>query len=138
MQVQKFCSGASEPRAILNLEFATFVFARGLASSSNLFEQCLRLLQIARLKPLSEPPVNPSEQFTRFPHLALVAPEAGEAHGGAESAGATVHHRVAGFVVASWPIRHFPLVSCFGLIELSEWAWWRKDHAKARGWLLLR
>ena len=40
------------------------------------FQQRLRVLQIARLEPLSEPPVNRSQQFARFPHLALIAPEA--------------------------------------------------------------
>src|SRR5262249_36126530 len=44
-------------------------------------------LQIARVKPLGKPPVNRSKQFARFPHLALVAPEACEAHGGAEFPG---------------------------------------------------
>jgi hypothetical protein len=34
--------------------------------------------------PLSESPVNRSQQFARLLHLALVAPEAGEAHGGAK------------------------------------------------------
>jgi hypothetical protein len=40
-------------------------------------EQRLRFLQIARLKPLRKPPVNRSQQFARFAHLALVTPEAG-------------------------------------------------------------
>ena len=42
-----------------------------------------RLLQIARVEPLSEPPVNRSQQFARLPQLALVAPKACKAHGGA-------------------------------------------------------
>ena len=50
-------------------------------------EQRLRLLQIARLEPLRKPPVNRSEQFARLLHLALVAPETREAHGGAEFLG---------------------------------------------------
>jgi hypothetical protein len=41
--------------------------------------QRLRFLQIARVEPLSEPPVNRSQQFARLAHLALVAPEACEA-----------------------------------------------------------
>jgi hypothetical protein len=45
------------------------------------------LLQIARLKSLREPSVNRSQQFPRLLHLALVAPEAGEAHCGAEFPG---------------------------------------------------
>jgi hypothetical protein len=43
--------------------------------------QRLRLLQIAHVEPFSEPPVNRSKQFARLLHLALIAPEAGEAHG---------------------------------------------------------
>ena len=50
-------------------------------------KQRLRLLQIARVEPFSEPPVNRSQQFARLLHLALVAPEAREAHGGAEFPG---------------------------------------------------
>ena len=37
-------------------------------------EQFLGCPQIARVKPLREPPVNRSQQFARLPHLALVAP----------------------------------------------------------------
>ena len=47
-----------------------------------LLQQRLRLLQIARIEPLSEPPVNRSKQFARLLHLALVAPEACEPHRG--------------------------------------------------------
>ena len=36
---------------------------------------------------LSKPPINRRQQFARFAHLALVAPEACEAHGGAEFPG---------------------------------------------------
>src|SRR5262249_57760590 len=46
-------------------------------------EQRLRLLQIARIKPLREPPVHRSQQFARFPLLSLVAPEPSLAHRGA-------------------------------------------------------
>ena len=49
-----------------------------------LLQQRLRFLQIARVEALSEPAVNRSKQFARFLHLALVAPETREAHGGAE------------------------------------------------------
>src|SRR5262249_48015494 len=49
-----------------------------------LLQQPVRLFQIARVKPFSEPAVDRSQQFARFPHLALIAPEAREAHGGAE------------------------------------------------------
>ena len=48
-----------------------------------LLQQPLRVLQIARVEALSEPPVNRSKQLARFAHLALVAPEAGEARCGA-------------------------------------------------------
>ena len=38
-------------------------------------EQRLRLLQIARVEPLSEPAIDRTEQFAGLLHLALVAPE---------------------------------------------------------------
>ena len=50
-------------------------------------KQRLHLLQIARVEPLSEPPVHRSQQVARFAYLALVAPEACETHGGAEFPG---------------------------------------------------
>jgi hypothetical protein len=59
----------------------------GRRSCGQLLQQPLRLLQIARVKPLREPPVNRSQQFARFAHLALVAPEACEAYGSAEFPG---------------------------------------------------
>ena len=49
-----------------------------------LLQERLRLLQIARVKPLREPPVNRSQKFARLPHLTLVAPEAREAHRSAQ------------------------------------------------------
>ena len=52
-----------------------------------LLQQRLRFLQIARVEALRKPPVNRSQQFARLLHLALVAPEACEAHGGAEFPG---------------------------------------------------
>ncbi len=58
-----------------------------LASRCQSVQQRLRLLQIARVEPLSEPPVNRSQQFVCLLQLALVAPEAGEAHCGAEFPG---------------------------------------------------
>ena len=45
-------------------------------------QQRLSLLQVARIGAFGEPPVNGSEQFARLLHLALVAPEAGEAQCG--------------------------------------------------------
>ena len=56
-------------------------------SRGQLVQQRLCLLQIKRVEPLSEPPVNRSKQFRRLLHLALIAPESGEAHGGAEFPG---------------------------------------------------
>jgi hypothetical protein len=95
----------------------------GLARSGRqLLQEHLRLLQITRVKPFRKPPVNRSQQFARLLHLALVAPEASRRE----------------VALASWPIRHFPLASYLGLIETVKVAWWRTDHAKARGWLLLR
>jgi hypothetical protein len=44
-------------------------------------------LQIARVEPFSEPVVDPSEQFASLPRLALVTPEAYEAHCGAQFPG---------------------------------------------------
>jgi hypothetical protein len=63
-------------------------YARGPeVSRRQLLQKRLRLLQIARVEPFREPAVNRSEQFARLLHLALVAPEACEAHGGAEFPG---------------------------------------------------
>jgi hypothetical protein len=50
-------------------------------------QQRLRIHQIARVEPLRKPLVGRSQQFARLPHLALIAPEACEAHGGAEFPG---------------------------------------------------
>jgi hypothetical protein len=50
-------------------------------------QQRLGLFQIARVEPFREPPVNRSQQFARVLHLALRAPEACEAYGGAEFPG---------------------------------------------------
>ena len=58
-----------------------------MTPARQLLEQRLRLLQIARIKALSEPPVNRSQQFARLLRLTLVTPEAREAHGGAEFPG---------------------------------------------------
>jgi hypothetical protein len=51
-------------------------------SGRQLVEERLRLFQIARVKPLSEPPVNRSEQFASLLHLALIAPQLREARRG--------------------------------------------------------
>src|ERR1700722_8448141 len=49
-------------------------------SSSNAFAS----FKSRVFKPLRKPPVNRSEQFARLLHLALIAPEACEAHSGAK------------------------------------------------------
>ena len=56
-------------------------------SRRQLLQQRLRLFQIARVEPLSEPAVNRSQQFASLLRLALVAPEACEAHCGAKFPG---------------------------------------------------
>jgi hypothetical protein len=43
-------------------------------------QQRLRLLQIEPVEPLSEPAVHGSQEFLRLLHVALVTPEAREAH----------------------------------------------------------
>jgi hypothetical protein len=53
---------------------------RNWLSCVQLLQQRLRLFQIARVEPFCKPPVHRSEQFARFLHLALVAPEACEPH----------------------------------------------------------
>ena len=50
-------------------------------------EQRLRLLQIARVEPLSEPAIDRTEQFAGLLHLALVAPEPRNARSRAELPG---------------------------------------------------
>jgi hypothetical protein len=52
-------------------------------SGRQLVEERLRLFQIARVKPLSEPPVDGSKQFAGLLHLALIAPQLREARRGA-------------------------------------------------------
>jgi hypothetical protein len=49
-----------------------------------LLQQRLRFPQIARVEAFSEPAVNRSKQFASLLHLPLVAPEACEAHCGAQ------------------------------------------------------
>jgi hypothetical protein len=56
-------------------------------SRRQLLQQRLCLFQIERVEAFGKPAVNRSEQFARLLHLALVAPEACEAHGGAEFLG---------------------------------------------------
>src|SRR5262249_49181104 len=83
-------SVVSSAVAAIDLHFALSLLASSRsaapfeASRPQFHQQRLRLLQIARVKAFSEPPVHRSQQVVRFAHLALVAPEACEAHGGAE------------------------------------------------------
>jgi hypothetical protein len=56
-------------------------------SRRQLLQQRLRFLQITRVEPFREPPLNRTKQFARLLRLALVTPEAGEAHCGAEFRG---------------------------------------------------
>ena len=56
-------------------------------SDVQLIEQCLSLLQVARVEAFGKPAVDRSEQVASLLRLALVAPEAREAHGGAEFPG---------------------------------------------------
>jgi hypothetical protein len=71
---------------------------------AQLLQQRLRFLQIARLKPLREPPVNRSQQFTRLLHLALVAPEPTHAQSGANFPGLSTGRATTYEVVAVPPI----------------------------------
>jgi hypothetical protein len=59
---------------------------RGVVSlaAASVLQQRLRLLQIARVEAFGEPAVDGSKKFARLLHPALVAPEAREAHCGAQ------------------------------------------------------
>src|SRR6516225_2534273 len=57
------------------------------SGAANRYQQRLRFLQITRVKALREPRVNRSQQFARLLRLALVAPEACQAHRGAQFIG---------------------------------------------------
>jgi hypothetical protein len=63
------------------------ICVRQQTGTRQLLQQRLRLLPIARVEPFGEPAVDRSQGFARFLHLALVAPEARKAHGGAEFPG---------------------------------------------------
>jgi hypothetical protein len=54
------------------------------ASSRQFVEQRLRFLQVERVEPFCEPPVDRSEQFAGLLRLPLIAPEPRHAHRGAE------------------------------------------------------
>src|SRR5262249_60111119 len=71
-------------RATLQYVASAAPRAYGRPRSRQFLQQRLRILQIARVEPLPKPPVNRSQQFARLLQLALVAPEAREAHGGAK------------------------------------------------------
>ena len=50
-------------------------------------QQRLRIFQIARIKPFSEPAIDRSEKLASLPPLPLIAPEPRHAHAGAEVPG---------------------------------------------------
>ena len=77
-------AGHLDGKRAFNLVLRRGVHRKRSEGLSQLLQQRLRLLQVARTETLSEPPVNRSKQFTRLLHLALVAPEARETHSGAE------------------------------------------------------
>ena len=60
---------------------------RNWLSGMQPIEPRLRFLQITRVKPFGKPPVDRSKCFASLLRLALVTPEACEAHGGAEFPG---------------------------------------------------
>jgi hypothetical protein len=62
-------------------------FIAELLSGVQFIEQVLGFVQIARVEAFCEPPVKRSQEFARLLHLALFAPEAGEARRGAEFPG---------------------------------------------------
>ena len=82
-------------------------------SHRQLLQQRLRFLQIERVETFREPPVNRSQQFARLLHLALVAPKACEAHGGAEFPGL-------GSLLASDRLRTIKICSCFNDIPVGR------------------
>src|SRR5881409_2496170 len=53
-------------------------------SCSQVFQQCLGLLEVGSVKPLGEPAVDRGEQVIGCSPLALVLPEAAQARGGAQ------------------------------------------------------
>src|SRR5215217_3723251 len=54
---------------------------------SELFQQCLRLLEIGGVKALGEPAIDRREEFVGFGTPALLLPQPRQAHGGAELQG---------------------------------------------------
>src|SRR5919106_2906802 len=61
--------------------------AYGAELSRELRQQVLRLLQVGRVKPLSEPAVDRRQQLEGFSTLALALPQPAQAHGGAQLPG---------------------------------------------------
>jgi hypothetical protein len=64
-----------------------FLYLKQYVIAGQLLQQRFRLLQIARVEPFCEPPVNRSQEFARLLRLALVAKKTREARGGAEFPG---------------------------------------------------
>jgi hypothetical protein len=67
--------------------YSSLETGRQPALRAQLLQQRLRFLQIARVEAFGEPIINRRQQFARLLPFALVAPEAGEAHGCAEFRG---------------------------------------------------
>src|SRR6185369_8690018 len=76
--------------------------AVAVRSTSQLFQQCLRVDEVLCVEAFGEPGVDRGEQVARFGALALIAPQAGEARRGAqlERAGALLAGDGEGAVVA--------------------------------------
>src|SRR5499427_8006824 len=55
--------------------------------SPQLLQQCLRLLEVGRVKPLGEPAVDRCQQLVGFCALALLLPQASQAHSSAQFQG---------------------------------------------------
>src|SRR6516162_983371 len=79
---------------------------------SQLFEQDLRLLEVSGVKALGEPVIDGRQQRPRFSLLALLLPQATEAHGGPQlqrfgllAAGNIEGLLEAGFRLCLWRLR---------------------------------
>src|ERR1700758_1063602 len=68
-----------QPRAVPRL-----ALSERWARSSKFVEQCLRFFEVLRVKALGKPAVDGSEQVARLASPALLAPQPGEARGGAQ------------------------------------------------------
>ena len=72
---QQACSSTRDSRdALRNITLRPQALARGISASGQFFEQRFGVFQIRRVKPLSEPPVDRSEQVVGFLVLVLLLP----------------------------------------------------------------